>query len=137
MIVTQIQDAGDGAARARVTSNGELVTGTLSYSEPYYATLTAASTATIVAGKQDKRFVITGMVLAQDRTNTDTTVTVYEADEAGGAAVRTLGSIDLIKSQVVPLLPLNIVTGVTRWIEFSSDSGTATINVTILGYYAD
>jgi hypothetical protein len=125
-----------GGIFAKVTNNGELVTGPLEYSEPYYMELgVAAQIYSIVPGKANKRFLITGILLGADRNvATDCTINIYEATSAEGTADKEILTIDLNKGEHT-FLNINVATQETRWINGTTDDDD--VDVTIFGYYVN
>lgn len=126
---------GSNGLEARVSDFGELVVGTVRFSSPHQASVNGTTITNVVTPKTHEFFVITDIIVAQDRTNTDSAVTIYEADSVGGTSVVPILNIDVAKSQVVALTGLRLITKKNNWINFTSDSGTSTITVTIMGYY--
>lgn len=126
---------GSNGLEARVSDFGELVVGTVKFSSPHQASVNGTTITNVVTPKTHEFFVITDIIVAQDRTNTDSAVTIYEADSVGGTSVVPILNIDVAKSQVVALTGLRLITKKNNWINFTSDSGTSTITVTIMGYY--
>ena len=119
-----------------VNSSGELVVGPSSFSEPYTGSVTGTTITNLVRGRVNEFFVVTDMIISQDRTNTDSAVTVFESDSVDGPSTDDIITVDLIKSQAIPLTGLNLIsTARGKYINFQSDSGTATIRVTVMGYY--
>lgn len=126
---------GSAGRHADVTPSGELVVGSPAFSTPYTAEVNGTAITNIVTPKTNNCFVITAIIIGQDRTNTDSKVNIYESNSVDGTASREILTIDVAKSQVVPLTGLNMTTEKNKWINFTSDSGTSTIRVTIMGYY--
>ena len=130
-----VRIAGASGVEVRVSDFGELVVGTAKFSEPHQATVTGTAITNIVTAKTNDFFVMTDLIIAQDRTNTDSKVIIYEADAEDGLSVVPILTLDVAKSQVVSLTGLRLITKKNNWINFTSDSGTSTITVTIMGYY--
>jgi hypothetical protein len=120
----------------QVNHGGELVVGPREYSEPYQASVTGTTITNIIQPKMGYFFVITDIIVSQDRTNTDVQVDIFEADSETGAATQNIFTVDTAKNQVVPLTGLNLIsTDINKWINFQTDSATAEIRVTVAGYF--
>lgn len=122
---------------AKVTPNGELVTGALSYSEPYYVELGVDNQIyNAVPAKVGKRFIIVGMLIGADRNvTTDCSVHVYESLSAVGTSDKDILIIDLNKGQHTYLNLINVATQSTRWINATTDDDD--VDLTVFGYYVD
>ena len=131
-----IRDPEAGFA-AKVSENGELHVAPLQYSAVYQVSSSDVNLHEVVPGVSNMKFVISAIILAQDKTNTDVDVTITEADDAGGANAVVLFSGGLTKSDRIALTALNVATGTAKWINLQHDSATATISATITGYYVD
>lgn len=120
-----------------VTKNGELVVGTLSYSEPYYVELGVDDQIyNVVPAKVNKRFVITGMIIGADRNvATDATVHIYESLSEDGTTDKDIFRGDINKGETIPLSGLNVATQEARWINATTDNDD--IDLTIAGYYVN
>jgi len=123
---------------ARVTSNGELVVGTLDYSEPYYVELGVDNQVyNIVPAVSAKRFIMVGILLGADRNvTTDTSIQIYEATAADTTAVnasRSILTIDLNKGEHTYLNLINVATDGVKYINGVCDDDD--VDVTIFGYY--
>jgi hypothetical protein len=118
-----------------VTKNGELVTTSASYSEVYQESSADINIHNVVVGRPNKIFVITSAIIAQDKTNTDVNVSLFEADDLDGASTKLLFEGGLTRSDRINVPFLNVATNPTKWINFQHDSATATIAVTLTGYY--
>lgn len=120
---------------ARVTQNGELVVGSLAYSEPHYIELGVASQIyNCVDAKQKQRFVIVGMLIGADRNvSTDCTVHIYEASTADGTSTRDILRIDLNKGQHTYLNLINLSTESSKYINATTDDDD--VDLTVFGYY--
>ena len=128
---------GENGNAAKVSQNGELIVAPISYSDVYQEESASITATNVVPGIPGKRFVITATIIAQDKTNTDVDVTMYESDDDITIPTKVLFTGGTTKSDriIVPLL--YVASGVTKWINFIHDSATATISVTITGYYID
>jgi len=127
---------------AKVSSRGELVVGTLSYSAPYYVNLAVANTAyEVVLGKAGKQFVITGIVLATDKDFASSTVgeriNIYGAHPSDiDTSLDTIFSLELLRNKVFSETSLNLITAKACSIVAIAPAD-ATVDVTIAGYYVD
>jgi hypothetical protein len=121
--------------QARVTSNGELVVGTLFYSEPHYVELAEAATIyNCVDVKTSHRFIVVGILIGADRNvTTDCTVHVYESTTVGGTTARDILRIDILKGQHTYLNLINLATQANRYINATTDDDD--VDLTIFGYY--
>lgn len=126
---------GPNKIQARVTPRGELITGAIEHSQPYYVELGVNDQIyNAVPGKVGWAFVITGMIIGADRNvNTDCTVHIYEATSADGVTSRDIFIGDVNKGQTLPLVGLNVITEPTRWINATTDDDD--VDLTIFGYY--
>lgn len=127
----------DNDVGAHVTENGELVVAPLRYSDVYQAASPDTTPTNVVSGLAGKSFVITSAIIAQDKQNVDVDITVYESDSTIATSTKTLFSGSTTKSDRIVIPFLNVITSPTKWINFVQDSTTATISVTITGYYVD
>jgi len=127
----------DSDTAARVSVNGELHTSPLFYSEVYQATSSDINVHNIVIGQPNKQFIITSAIISQDKTNTDVDVSLFEADDIDGVSTKILFEGGTTRSDRIIVPFLNVATNKTKWINFQHDSATATLNVTITGYYVD
>ena len=122
---------------AKVTRRGELVIGQISHSTSYAQSRSTAGTSTIVNPQTGKRFVMTAMLLTQDKTNLDTHVTIFEApDFESTTESKVIIETDLQRNQTMLATGLDIITESTVWINLKTDAA-AGINITIAGYYVD
>jgi hypothetical protein len=137
-IQVEIKGEGQGDStvhHAKVTNNGELVTGSLVYSEPYYAELAEPATVyNVVDARNTERFIVVGMLIGADRNvTTDCSVHVYEADDPAGTSVKDILRIDLNRGQHTYLNLINLSTEPARYINATTDDDD--VDVTIFGYY--
>ena len=131
-----IKDPSTGVI-AKVTSRGELVVSLIEYSTSYAAENNTATTSTVVTGKSGKRFILTSIFIAQDKTNLDTHITLFEApDEDSATEDKVIFETDFARNQTMVATSLGIITDATKWINLKTDT-TARINVTLAGYYID
>jgi hypothetical protein len=123
--------------KARVSINGEVATGALKYSEPYYVELEVDNQIyNVVPAKTGQRFIITGILIGADRNvTTDCTVHVYEAVSDIGTTEKDILKIDLNKGEHTYLNLINVATQVTRWINATTDDDD--VDVTVFGYYVN
>lgn len=136
MINVRILDDDSGRV-VKVTPNGELVTGTLEYSEPYYVELGVNDQIyNAVPAKVSKRFIIVGLLIGADRNvTTDCTVHIYESLSADGVSDKDILVIDLNKGHHTYLNLINLSTQSTRWINATTDDDD--VDLTVFGYYVD
>lgn len=131
----------DDKTEVKVTSRGELVVGRIEYSKPYNVSVEAASTAyEIVRGMANKKFVITDMLIATDKTFGSSTVpellTIYEASPDDlDTNNTTLVNMEFFKNDRFVAIGLNLITDETQsLVAFAADFA---IDVTVAGYYVD
>lgn len=126
---------GSNKRQVNVTKRGELIVGSIEYSEPFYVELGVnAQIYNVVPAIAGKRFVITGTFIGADRNvTTDATVHIYEALSVDGTSDRDLFISDITRGAFVPITGLNIITQSSRWINATTDDDD--IDLTIAGYY--
>ena len=132
-----IRDPVTGAG-TRVSGNGELVTAAFVYSMPYYVKIEVPAIAyNIVPAKIGKRFVSTGMLVATSKNLVaEKTVEIYEALAADSTDHnKDILSIDMLKSERLPIPLDNAATESTRWINATCDGND--VSITIWGYYVN
>lgn len=129
----------DTDVAAKVSPDGELYVAARSYSEPYYVSVSTATTAfEVVAGKAKKRFILTAILLASDKAFASSTVaetvTIYEAHPADlDVNLKTVTRVDLLKNDRMPITGLNLVSSESTSLVAIADS--ASVDVTLAGYY--
>ena len=136
MIQVEIIDPRTGKA-AMVTSHGELVVGTPHHASPYNATRSAAGVSNIVKPRTGEVFIITYMIVASDKTNVETNVSVYETltDDGDSASADNLVlSGSLAKNDRVVMPGLDLETLKSRFVNIETDTA-AIISVTVMGYF--
>ena len=138
---TPVSITGSGnKVEALVSSRGELITGTLSYSIPYYIKVAVAATAyTVVPGIAGKQFVVTDVLLASDKNFASSTagevIHVYGAHPSDiDTALDTVVQMELLRNDRLVSNGLNIITNVACAIVAIAPIDTA-VDVTIAGYY--
>lgn len=122
----------------RITKNGEVVVGSLMYSEPYAVSLAVDDQVyNVVPAITGKRFVITGAIVGAGRdVSTDTVIFVYEAlADDTNVIDKLIWSGTLNKGGILPLSGLNIATQSTRWVNAYCDDNT--VGITLFGYYVN
>lgn len=135
-----IRDPESGTA-ARISPRGELIIGPLSHSTPYYISVAAAATEyKVVDAIAEKRFVITGLLLASDKTFGSATVaetlTIYEANPADITVnEKTIVQIDFLKNDRLAATGLDLLVNQAKaLIAIGTDFA---VDVTISGYYIE
>ena len=129
--------AGADGTPLRLTEHGELIVGNTKHSIPFNATRSTAGVSNVVPLVTNNSFIVTYLVVASDRTNVETIVSVYETRTVDGntaTAENMILSGSLAKSDRVILSGLDLETLSSRFINIETDTA-ATINVTIMGYY--
>ena len=136
---TTIHGAGDGRG-ATVSSTGALAVGPPHASLTFNATLAVDDTpANIVFARGNEGFCITGILLRANKNvsaTVDAIVTIYTATSATAAkeaAVDTLFSLQVGKSESVTLTPILIESGEGLYI--NGETSDDDVSVVILGYY--
>jgi len=122
---------------ARVSRNGELYVAPIEYSDVYQVSSSDIDSHEVVPGKPDKRFIVKSAIIAQDKTNTDVNITLTQADDGDGTNPRVWFEGSTTKSDRIIIPLLDVQAGTAKWINFQHDSATATISMTITGYYVD
>lgn len=129
----------DGIHHAGVTENGELIVGSLAYSDPYYQLLAVADTGVeVVPAVTSRCFVITGVLIASTKNFASATVaetvTIYEANPADITTnTKTVFQIDLLRNDRLVAFSLNLrVSSTKTLVAIATD---AEVNVTLAGYY--
>jgi hypothetical protein len=127
---------------ASVTERGELVTGRISYSTPYYIKVAIADTAyEVVKGKAGKQFVITDLLLASDKSFASATtgepISIYGAHPSDlDTALDIIFNGELLKNDRLVATGLNLITEeACSVVAFAATD--AAVDVTIAGYYVD
>ena len=124
----------------RITDDGQLVVAPISYSFPYYISVATPATAfEVVGGKTGKRFVITGLLIASDKTfassTTSETVTIYEATPNDlDTLLETIFKVDLLRNDRLVATGLNLVTNKAKSLVASTPTSAA-VDITLAGYY--
>lgn len=137
--VTFIEDGGSGGTKAKVTTRGQLVVGSLEYDSHVGNTMTAINTAyNFYAPVAGKRFVITAMLLYADKNvgASDASVEIYEAESATSTTIaESIISIEMPKSTYRDITGLNIILNEGVWLNGKTNDNN--IFSTIMGYYVD
>ena len=137
-VSNKIQGQSSGSSNineARVTSNGELVVGSIKYSAPYYKELGVNDQIyNVVDALTNHRFIIVGILIGADRNvTTDCTVHIYESTTVGGTSAKDILRIDLNKGEHTYLNLINLGTEVHRYINATTDDDD--VDLTVFGYY--
>ena len=121
----------------KVTKRGEIVVAPVSYSKSYQTSRNTAGTSNIITGLANKSFLITSMLIGSDKTNVDTTVDIFESNDADSAIQsKLIISLGVGKNDRLIATGLQIETDVTKWVNFTMDT-SALISITFGGYYLD
>jgi len=126
---------------AKVNPNGGLIVAPSHYSTAYYVLVdTAATTFEVIPAISDMNFIVTGMLIASDKSFATSTVaetlTIYEANPADlSVNTKTITQIDLLKNDRLVATALDLATTKTRTLVAIATS--ANVNVTLSGYYID
>lgn len=133
--MSQTTNIEQGGNLAKVTEAGELVVGSLAYSEPFYVELGVdAQIYNCVPHKPQHRFIVVGVLIGADRNvTTDCTVNIYESLTVDGTAEKELLTIDLNKGEHTYLNLINMATETNRYINATTDDDD--VDLTIFGYY--
>jgi len=122
---------------AKVSSNGELIVGSLEYSAPYYVrTLVDDQAYNVVTAMADCRFIVTGILIATSKAITGTaTISIYEASSAETTTSdRDILTIDMVKEDRLYLNLFNVSTDSVRYINIKASDSQ--VDCTVFGYYA-
>ena len=126
---------------AKVNPNGGLIVAPSHYSTAYYVLVdTAATTFEVIPAISDMNFIVTGMLIASDKSFATSTVaetlTIYEANPADlSVNTKTITQIDLLKNDRLVATALDLATTKTKTLVAIATS--ANVNVTLSGYYID
>ena len=126
---------------AKVNPNGGLIVAPSHYSTAYYVLVdTAATTFEVIPAISDMNFIVTGMLIASDKSFATSTVaetlTIYEANPADlSVNTKTITQIDLLRNDRLVATALDLATTKTRTLVAIATS--ANVNVTLSGYYID
>lgn len=124
---------------AEVSAVGEQYVAPRFYSDPYYVSVAAAATAyAIVPAKSGKKFVVTSLLFASNKSYASTTaaetLTIYEASPADLTTnLKTFTQVDLLRNDRLIATSLNLATSDAVSLVGIADS--ASVDVTIAGYY--
>ena len=124
--------------RASVTSRGAVVVAPYDYDLTKFGELGTANTAVNFYGPNlNKRFVVSGVIATADKqvgAADDATVVIFEAsNDTTATEDKVLLEFVLTQSQVVSLLPLNILVAEGKFINAKTDNDD--IHMNIFGYY--
>jgi hypothetical protein len=131
---------GNKDANALVKDTGELVVGSLKHSDSYYVNIAVAATSyELVPAIPGMRFIITGVLMASDKTFATVTeaeaVTIYEANPADiDINTKTIFSVPLLRNDRLAATGLDLQTNLTVSLVTITPT-TAAVDVTITGYY--
>ncbi len=135
---TNIIDGGNSKSAAKVTPQGQLVTGSLSFDDVVFKELAEANTAyNFYPPKPGCFFVITGIIAKADKqvsTVTDADVIIYEAvSDSTTTVYKTLFQTAMVQDDYISILPLNIKVSGGKYINAKTTDDD--IHMTITGYY--
>ena len=127
-----------GVADVKVTRTGALVTSPFAYDQTKFGELgTADAAVNFYTPKFNQQFVISGVIATADKqvgAADDATVVIFEASNTTTATEdKVLLQFVLTQSQVVALLPLNILVAEGKFINAKTDNDD--IHMNIFGYY--
>ena len=131
-----IGDGGGSKVKARVTSNGQLVVGSIAFDEVANATVSASGTGyNLFEPISGKQFVITTILLtAKKDVTTDEIVDVYEADDYESSTIdKSIMQVEMLKSSTRDFIGLNLLVSSGKWVTVKADDNTTL--VTCMGYY--
>ena len=125
---------------AKVSRNGQLVTGDLDFSTFYLGTTIANNTpVNVVEPVMGKKFIITAIILSGDRSiaQNGAVTDVYESSvgPVDGTITKQIIQEEIAKQTRMTAIGLNIEVGEGRWINVKSDD--VVIRCNIAGYYVD
>jgi len=126
---------------AKVDKSGGLVVSPIEYSTAFYVSVDVVSTSfEIVPTMVGKNFIITGLLIASDKTfgssTTAETLTLYEANADDITInIRTLFKVDLLKNDRLVATGMGIA--VSKSITIAAIATDVKVDLTIAGYYID
>ena len=82
-----------------------------------------------------KQFIISGILLSAGKTvTTDVDVDIYESSAADDTTIdKSIFSPELLKSERLPLIPLNIKVTEGKWL--NAKANDSVVKVSIFGFY--
>lgn len=136
----QLIDEKEGRV-AEISKYGEQYVAPRFYSDPYYISVAVAATPyEVVPSIAEKRFVITGLLIASDRTfgtsTTAETITIYEANAADlSTNLKTVFRLDMLRNDRLAATSLNLrLSNARSVVAIATDNS---VDVTLAGYYID
>ena len=128
------------SSRAGVTSRGQVVVSPLEYNDTIFKALNVAATAfNYITPRAGKQFVIDGYIISGTRTvnaSNGAAVKIFETDSLTSVTpTREIFNLDITRLSGRNAVGLNILTQPGIWLTATTDS--ATVNLTILGYFVD
>lgn len=137
----EIEDGRGGTKRTvMVTQRGQLVVAPLDYSSNYSKNITSTGTAfNFLVPLSAKQFVITSIIVSADKSVSSANgsfVEIYEASSPTSTTVnKIILNLSVERNRTISLSNLNMLLSRGVWLNAKVDS--ATVMVTILGYYVD
>jgi hypothetical protein len=133
-----IKDGSGSSSKAKVTSNGQLITSPLSYDLTQFIELAEPNTAySFYPPKTCCNFIITGFIAKADKqvsSTVDADVVIYEAGSDSTTTVdKVLFQTAMTQGDQVIANPLNILVNVGKFVNVKTTDDD--IHVTIMGYY--
>jgi hypothetical protein len=133
-----IEDAHGTDAKAKVLSNGQVVTGPYAFSTASTQTMDVAATSyTFWPPESGKRFVVTDVLVYANRNVgvNDATVEIYESTDgpATGTVSKELLTFEIASKTGRDLVGLNLIITEGSWINAETDDDD--VFLTIMGYY--
>ncbi len=128
-------------AFAKISSNGELITAPIKYSEAFYISLNLSNTSfELVPSISDLNFIITGILISTSKsfgtsTNAET-ITIYEANTADiNTNMKTIFQLDMTNNDRLVATSMNLFSSKSRSIVAIATDNT--VDITFAGYYID
>lgn len=139
-IETKLIDGRGSRHKAKVSQRGQLVTGTLDFSEAFNITLGTANTpvniTTPIAGKN---FIITDILLYGNRNIgvNDATVVIYENEDGpvGTVQDKIILQTEVLKQSARDITGLNLEVSSSVWVNAITDDDD--VFITMMGYYVE
>lgn len=133
-----IKDGSGHGHKVKVTHTGELVTIRGEYDAATAAVMSATATAyNLALPKDEKSFIITGIILNADKNVSATNganIRIYETTtNTSTSETKLLFTLNLLKNDSEVITSILIKTTEGRYI--NADTDDATVNITLLGYY--
>lgn len=138
MTVKFIIDDGSGkGAAAQVTSRGELVVGSLRFSQSYSTQCAVINQAyNLVGPSTNERFVITEILISTNNAVgvNGSVVDIYEASSESSTTIdRTILQLEVNKQTSVPITGINLIVTEGKWINAKVSDNS--VYVVVMGYF--